>query len=701
VAEPAAPPRPGGGRSKRVGIDIGGTFTDVFVFDDETGELRTGKTWSTPDDPSQLVGVFDELGIDLGAVSVFSHAATVGVNAVVTRTGVPTGMLCTRGHRDVLDFGRGLRGIEQLWDLSSLRPHLVRPIVPRVWRRPITERVLYDGSVLVPLDEEEVVREAAWLAAQGVESLAIAFINSYVNPEHERRAKEIVRRELPGLSVSTSTEIFPAFRELYRTTSVAINAYVSPKVDAYLEQLERRLRGRGFEGLFTVMKVDGGFATVDAVRGRGIETMHSGPVAGVSAARFVGEAGARENLLLIDMGGTTADVSVVTDGMPPFTREYEVEQDLFLGIPAIEVQSIGAGGGSIAWIDSGGALRVGPASAGSSPGPACYGRGGDRPTVTDAHVVRGTLSPDHFLGGATKLDVARARAAVETVAARLGLSVEAAAQGIIDIVEVNMVGALRDVTIYQGRDPRDYALFAFGAAGPMHASALGAELGAAEVVIPPWPGEFSAFGLLASDYRVELGRSLVRPLSEIRGDELTGILLELERQALERLVSQGVDPATVAFRRWLDGAYQGQSWDTTCELPRQAFADEDVAACGGRFEDAYEQAWGNRLGMPVRVSALRVTAVGRSQRPALGRLPAGGVRPEDGAVLGEVQATLRDDGVPGRRRLPVYDRDRLRAGNRIEGPALVVQRSSTTVLHAADRALVDEIGNIVIEVEAR
>jgi N-methylhydantoinase A len=287
-----------------------------------------------------------------------------------------------------------------------------------------------------------------------------------------------------------------------------VNAYVSPRVDAYLAQMEGNLRDKGFAGLFTIMKVDGGFATREGARGRGIETLHSGPVAGVRAACFLGEVTGDKNLMLIDIGGTTADVSMVTDLVPPVTREYEIEQDLFLGLPAVEVTSIGAGGGSIAWIDAGGAFRVGPQSAGANPGPACYGRGGVLPTVADAHLVRGTLRADRFLGGGKSLDIDAARRAIATVAEPLGLTIEAAADGIITILETNMASALRNISVYKGYHPADYVLLGIGGNGPSHGAALGRELGVKEVLIPRWPGEFSAFGLLASDYRTEVGRSL-------------------------------------------------------------------------------------------------------------------------------------------------------------------------------------------------
>ena len=682
-------------RRLRTGVDIGGTFTDIFVFDDTTGEMRTTKTWSTPDDPLAMLAAFDDIAVDCAELAVFAHASTVGVNAVLTRTGSPTGLLCTRGHRDVLDMGRGLRRAEQIWDFTSIRPHQARPIVPREWRRSITERTIYDGSVLIPIDADEVIRETSWLVAKGAESIAVAYINSYLNPENERRTRELIRSAFPRLPVFTSTDIFPTFREVYRTTSVVINAYISPIVDRYIGRLEDELAARSFRGEFTVMKVDGGFATPAGLRDRGIETLHSGPVAGVSAARFLGQEIALENLMLLDMGGTTTDVSLVSADRTDVVTDFEIEQDLFLGIPVVDVTSIGTGGGSIAWVDPAGGLRVGPASAGSRPGPACYGRGGEEPTVTDAHVVRGTLPADHFLGGAARLDVGRARDALLRVSGPLGIPIEEAAQGVIDIAEVNMAGALRSISIFRGKDPRDYALLAFGAAGPMHGPALGRELGVAETIIPPWPGEFSAFGLLASDYRSEMAQPLMARLDELDPGRLSGVLEGLEREVTAALATQGVSPDSVVVTRMMDAAYTGQSWDTACVLPGGRFRSAaDIDSVHATWEESYERTWGSRLGMPIRVSAVRVAAVGLSPKPTLRRLAEGSEAPPAAALLGATTATLRDGGRLARREVPVYERAALLAGNAIGGPAVIVQATSTTILYGGDLARVDAIGNL-------
>jgi N-methylhydantoinase A len=681
-------------KNLRIGIDIGGTFTDLFCVDQRTGELKTAKTWSRPEDPGAILEMLAEIDCDPGDIDVFSHAATVGINAVVTRSGAVTGLLCTRGHRDILDMGTGLRDIDQLWDLTSRRPHQANPLIPRKWRRAVTERTLFDGSILIPLDDEEVICEVEALYAEGVRSIAVAYLNSYLNPVHEQRTVAIIRERFPDVAAFASTEIFPSFRELARTTTVAVNAYVSPRVDAYLARMSNGLRAKGFDGLFTVMKVDGGFATTEGARGRGIETMYSGPVAGVRAACFLGEITGDRNLMLIDIGGTTADVSIVTDLVPPVTREYEIEQDLFLGLPAVEVTSIGAGGGSIAWIDSGGALRVGPQSAGANPGPACYGRGGTQPTVADAHLIRGTLLGDRFLGGGKTLDLEAARRAVAKVAEPLGLSIEEAADGIITILEVNMAAALRNISVFKGRHPADYTLVAIGGNGPSHGAALGRELGVSEVLIPRWPGEFSAFGLLASDYRTEVGRSLVRPLGEIGAAEMNTIFEELEAEARAFLSGQGVREEDLSFVRWMDGMYMGQTWDTACELPSRAYEDADMAQCADWFGAAYETNWGIRLNMPVRVSTLRVAAVGRRERPAMNRIAQGGAEPPAEALLETRPLTLRAAGGLHTYQAPVYDRDRLLAGNVVQGPALIIQRTATTTLLQEDEARIDEFGNI-------
>ncbi len=680
----------------RVGVDVGGTFTDLFVLDPRDGSLRTGKTWSRPEEPEAIVEALGELGISPAEIASFCHASTRGINVLVTRTGAATGLLSTRGHRDILDMGRGLRPLEWLWDLDRTRPHLERPLIPRAWRRPVSERVLADGRILVPLDEAEVRCEARWLVEQGIESLAVCYLNSYANPVHEERTREILEKELPGVAVFLSIDIAPVQNEVFRTTAVAIDAYVSPRVDAYVDILHRRLEERGFAGRFAVMKVDGGFATLDAVRGRGVETIHSGPAGGVTAARHLGERLGEPNLLLLDMGGTTADVSVIEEGEVPVTRDYEVELDLFLGVPSVDVRSIGAGGGSIAWVDQGGALRVGPESAGAFPGPACYGHGGTRATVTDAHLVRGSLYPARFLGGRTRLDEGAARRAVKAVGRQLGLGIETAAQGIVDIANANMAGALRDLTVHRGLHPRDFALLVFGAAGPLHGAALGRELGVREVVVPPWPGELSAFGLLVAEARTERMRALFRLLAELRGAELTEIFAELEERTVAALVDQGVAASEVSVQRWMDGMYLGQASETRCALPPGPLDDAAVAGAAEAFERAYERRWGSRLGMPVRVGHIGVNALGRRDVPVLPALPPGDERPPRNAHLADLAATLRCEGAIAPVALPVYERGALCAGNRLRGPALVVQPTSTTLLEPGDVALVDALGNLRI-----
>ena len=678
------------GRTK-LAIDVGGTFTDLFLLDEDTGELRTAKVWSTPGDPGPVVDGLAKIGTSASDLSDFIHATTAGINAVVTRTGARTGLLHTSGHRDILDMGRAQRPVDSLWDLAVLRPHLVRPLVARRDRYAVRERILADGSILWPLEENDVLASAEALIAEGIESIAITYLNSYLNPCHEIRSRELISAAFPDVDVFTSAELFPVFRELYRTTATTINAYVSPKVDRYVEALERSLVEGGFAGTMRVTKCDGGSATTAAVRGRGVDTIHSGPAAGVTAALHLGRAVERRSLLVIDIGGTTADISIITEGVVDVTLEYAVEHDLFIGVPAVDVRSIGAGGGSIAWIDTAGALNVGPHSAAAVPGPVAYGRGGTQPTVTDAHLVRGTILAEHFLGGEVAIDVAAARGAIGLLGAQLGLTSEATAQGILDIMEVKMAGALRAISTYRGKDPRDYALVAIGAAGPLHGSALAHALGIGEVIIPRWPGEFSAFGLLAAGQRVDVARGVARPLGDLEPNDVTAVFEALELDARRQLTAQGVGEADISLTRWMDALYVGQARDIACEL--LAVDRYDRAALAGlteAFVATYQSTFGNLLHAPVKVSAFRVTATAPPCAPPLQLLDAP-------STVDAPARTTTIHGGAGPMQAPVIQRDTLGAGAKVTGPALVIQPTATTYLQAGDRLTVDELGNLRID----
>ncbi len=686
--------------SKQIGIDVGGTFTDLFMIDKESADIYSTKTWSHP--TNQDIGFMEAVkktGVDLKHISFLSHGCTVAVNAVVTRTGAKTGMICTKGHRDILDQGTGFRPFETLYDLSWTRPHLLRPIIPRQLRREVEERILYNGSVLLPLNKDQVLQQTRFLIDQGVDSIAIMFINSYLNPDHEKSAKEVIQSAHPDLHVFASSEIYPLIREVYRCSTVALNAYISPKMSHYLGNIETDLKKKGFEAEIFLMQGNGGFVDSNHARERLVYSMNSGPVAGVIGARFWGELIGEPSLLTFDMGGTTTDVSTITQGVFDTTMNFQVETDLFVCLPMIEVDSIGAGGGSIAWVDAGGALHVGPQAAGATPGPACYGHGGVDPTVTDAHMIKGTLFPGTFFEGREKPSHNHAEAAVEKVAKSLNWDIQETAQGIFEIVNTNMVSLLRGISIYKGRDPRDYSLLAYGAAGPMHASVLGRELGVKEVIIPPWPGEFSAMGLLVSDFKYDCGQSYVKLIDEVSPEELGALYLGLEEQAVEQILAQGISKEKIGLFRSFDGVYMGQSWDTPAPVPQGVFNFEMIMKMKQNFEAAYQRLWGYTLEYPIQISTVRVSAVGYTGKPEFKKIPPGDEVPLKEARIDEVEAYFRIDQTMKAMRTPVFDRSRLLAQNQITGPAIIAQPTSTTILLPNDAAVIDIFGNIRIRIQ--
>jgi N-methylhydantoinase A len=672
-----------------VGVDIGGTFTDFMLYDTESASVHVHKVRSTPDDPGRAMvsGLLELCGaasISPAQVDAVFHGTTVATNAVLEHRGAEAGMLTTKGFRDVVHIGRHQR--PQHYSVMQDIPWQARPFVKRRHRHVVTERIAPPaGDVLEPLDEDEVRAAARALKAAGVESVAICFLFSYINPEHERRAAEIVAEEIPGAFVTFSADIFPQFREFERFTTACMNAYVGPTTGRYLERLADALAGEGVPGKLHVMMSNGGVASAETAAKRPVTLLLSGPAAGVLGGLWSGETTGRSQLITFDVGGTSADIGIVTErGITEASARDTWVAGYPLLVPMIDIHTIGAGGGSIAFVDEGGAFRVGPRSAGASPGPAAYGQGGEEPTLTDANVVLGRIDPDRFLGGEMKLDREAAAAAVQRLADRLGLGLLEAAEGIVTIANANMSGAIRSRTVQKGHDPREFALVAFGGAGPMQAAEVADSLGIPEVIVPPYPGITSAMGLLTSDLKYDQMRTVFMTEDALDVERLDRELAAAGDELRARLRGDGVADADIAVAAALDCRYAGQGYELRIPLPEGRF----TAAALEEFHRLHEQEYGHAFRDPIEIVNLRVTATGKRAR--VERLPttADGGDP----LLGEGESIFRGTSYPTR----YYERARLPAGQTIDGPAVIFQRDTTTVVPPGWKARADDSGSLIL-----
>jgi N-methylhydantoinase A len=712
-----AAPRPA---TIRVGIDIGGTFTDAVFIDERTGLSGVAKVPSTPRDPAKafleaLSRVLEVAGAKPAAVRFLVHGTTVATNAVIEGKGAPIAFVASAGFRDLFEIGRQIR--PDLYDPRADKPPA---LVPREVAFEVAERLDAEGRVLVPLDEGAVRALIPELARRQVYAVVVGFLHSYRNPEPERRAAALLRDGLPGVFVTASADVCPEFREYPRFCTAAVNGLVAPVVSRYLEGIEQGLGQQGVGAPLHLMTSNGGVIAAGTARLRPVYLLESGPAAGVIAATYLGQTVGARDLIAFDMGGTTAKAGLVVDGMPRLVSEFEVgglagggaEAARGAGgrrgtgypikVPAIELVEIGAGGGSLGWVDSGGGFRMGPQSAGADPGPACYGRGGRRPTITDANLVLGRLAPDYFLGGEMPVSVAAAEQALEAELARpLGLSVRAAALGMLEIANAKMVEAIRMVSVQRGFDPRAFVLVAFGGAGPLHATAVARALGVRRILVPPAPGVSSALGLLTCDLKHDYVRSYLRPLAEAHPGAIDRMLDEFAADAARVLAREGVAPARLRQVRALDLRYVGQSFELTIPLPPGPLTPARLAGLEAAFFRAHARAYGFAArGEPIEVVNVRLTAIGVVPRPRRRRVAAGGRAAR--AALKGVRAVVFGSGAAGRvRRCPVYDRYRLRAGNRLPGPAIVEQVDSTTMIEPGFVATVDAFGNLLLDRVAR
>jgi N-methylhydantoinase A len=679
----------------RLSADVGGTFTDVAAFDEPTGRLKLGKTLTTP---SRLVtGIETGVGkadAAFSAAQLFLHGTTVAINTILERTGAPCALITTQGFRDIYEIGRVNR--PESYNLF-FQKH--KPLIDRDLRFEIRERLDAQGRVLIPLDEDEVRAVAAEAVKRGVKAIAILFLHSYRNPAHEQRAKRIVEAAYPDLFVTASHELSQEYREYERTSTTAANAYVGPRVRSYLSEMDGHLKDTGFDGTFLVVQSSGGLFDIEEAQSSCIRMLESGPAAGVIGTRTLCANIGLKNAIAFDMGGTTAKAGVIYDGDVLMTGGVLVggyATGLPLQIPMIDIQEVGTGGGSIARIEAGGGLRVGPESAGAQPGPVCYGQGGTEPTITDCNLVLGRLAPDRFLGGEMTLDLPAARAALETkIAAPLALDPVAAADGILRIAATKMSHMVRWVTTERGLDAADFALVAYGGAGPLHAVMIARELRIAKVIIPFAPGHFSAYGMLFADLRRDLVNTWFKPLDAASFDDLEALYRAMEKTGAEDLARSRDMIVEMQVERGADMRYVGQEHAVTVHLPRELFAAHDRAGIKARFDAVHETRYGySAPGEKAEIVSLRSATIGLMRKPALEPVATGGESAEDAFTGKRTVYFSATGGVD----TPTYDRARLKAGNRIEGPALIEEHASTTVVEPKDVLTVDAFGNLHIDI---
>ncbi|WP_349295505.1 hydantoinase/oxoprolinase family protein (plasmid) [Thioclava sp. 'Guangxiensis'] len=671
----------------RIGFDVGGTFTDFTAIDTASGAATHFKTSSTPHDPSEAIETglrhfVEDLGIPATEFEFVGHGTTVATNMVIERRGVPTGLITTKGARDVLEIGRQTR--PHLFDYSITKPE---PLVERYVALEVSERLNADGEVLMPLDEAEVIAAARALRAAGVQAVAICFLHSYRNPAHERRAAELVRAELPDAYLSISSDVLPEFREFERFSTTVINAYVGPRMDRYLERFISRLEDVGFETGPRTIHSNGGLMSIDTVRAFPVRTCLSGPAAGVVGAAKVAMASGFPDIVTYDVGGTSTDVSLVCGGRPAFTTSRLVA-DYPVRCPMLDINVIGAGGGSIAALDDAGALKVGPRSAGAFPGPVAYGKGGTEPTTTDANLVLGRLDADTLLSGRMTVDKDASREAIDRlIASPLGISVEEAALGILHIAVANMGRAIRAVSTEKGHRLSDFALFSYGGAGPLHSSAVAVETGMKRVIVPAQPGTMCARGILLSDVGFDFVRTGVRTASETGWAEIAREFLEMEADGQDWLANEGIPPEARSMEYVVDARYDGQNHEVQVVLAEGAEFAQFVEG----FLAAHRQEYGYDIdGRAIEIVNLRLSVTGASAAR-----PESDYAAEDGdPVLGTRQVYFGG----GWFETTLYERAKLPVGQKFVGPAIVQEMSSTTIVEPGQTLYVDPTGTMIIEV---
>jgi len=691
---------------RRIGVDIGGTFTDLVVFDDATGSFAVGKTLTTPRDPSQAVETLvlealEREGVAIGSVQQLIHGTTLVTNAIIERTGSHTALLATLGFRDSIEIRR-----ENRYELYDLMLEMPQPLVPRYLRFGVPQRTLADGTTLQALDTAFVERLVRELDANGIEAVSIAFLNSFANPSAELEARAIIQRVAPGMRISISSEVVPEIREFERTSTTITNVYVQDRVEKYLSELQARLDRIGFTGSLFLILSSGGIATVDTAMRFPVRLLESGPAGGALAAANYGASCGYDNLLSFDMGGTTAKFCIIDRGQPLIAHEFEVDRryrlkkgsGLPIKLPVIEMIEIGAGGGSIARIDPMGLLKVGPDSAGAEPGPVCYGLGGIEPTVTDADLVLGYLDPDYFLGGKLRIDLEAAKLAIkERIADPSGLSLEEAAWGIHQIVNESMANAARVHTLERGKDPHRFPVFAFGGAGPVHGYRIAKALGSPALIAPFGAGVMSAIGFLTAPLAFDFVRSWPGRLDAIDWQKANALLGEMEAEGSALLEQSGVSPTQIWHQRAADIRYVGQGHEIQVPFPGGRLDSESIPGIVRSFEETYRRLY-ERLSESVPLEIINWRVISSSPAPQV-RLRATGVEQATTSTARNGTRRAYFPELGGYVDTPVYDRYGLSPGTGFDGPAIVEERESTVIVGPDCRFRIDEQLNLVVELE--
>jgi N-methylhydantoinase A len=686
----------------RVGVDSGGTFTDVCLFDEDDGRVEVWKVSSTPDDPSRGIAqgveegmrrVAPEAGALPGApVTYFGHGTTVATNALIQHRGVKTGLITTDGFRDLLEIGRQKR--PDLYDMQADKPPV---LVPRDLRQEVPERVRHDGTIDTALDEVKMREAAVALREAGVKAVAVSFLYGFIRPEHEARAVQILREEMPDAFISAGHEIAPEFREYERLSTVVLNAYLGPVMRSYIEKLTPRLEALGMTATPHLTQSNGGVISFSAAAGLPVRTVLSGPSTGVVGAQVIGKLAGFEDLITFDMGGTSTDVALLQGGQCRLTSEAVVH-GYPIKAPMLDIHTVGAGGGSIAHVDAGGLLKVGPRSCGAFPGPVCYDKGSTEPATTDANVVLQTLNPTHLLGGRMPIRQDLAKASIQRLADQLGLGLMETAQGILSVVTANMARAIRVISVQRGHDPRDFTLMAFGGGGPLYAARLAKELDMKRVLVPRNPGILCAMGLLLTDLRADFAATKLLPLAPGSIGEVADGFATLTARAEDWFVHEEIAPANRQLTRTADMRYAGQNYELAVPLPEGPVTAATLDALAAGFEELHRQRYGFIAeGEAVQVVTLRLEATGLVKKAELLRYPDAG--PDaSGAITGQrpVWFPEAQDFVP----TPIYSRDELKPGHRFTGPAIVEQMDTTTVVPPGMSARVDPYLNLILEVVA-
>ena len=675
----------------RVSVDVGGTFTDVIVLDEGTGQIELDKVATTPANPAQgVLDGFQKVGAQTEAIEYFVHGTTLGINAMLTRSGAKVAFITTKGFRDIYILGRTDR--EPMYDFKYKKPE---SLVPRYLCYEVEERLNYKGHVLSPFNRDQAAEVARAIQAEGVESVAVCFLHSYVNPDHELAMAEVFAEVAPELSVTLSHQLSRVYREYERASTTVIDAYIKPITRTYLTRLNDELVEGGFGGNFLMTRSGGGAMTLDTAKDEPAHLVLSGPAGGVIGGAFLGPRIDEPNLITIDMGGTSLDVSLIADGNPTIENE-QIFQLLPISIPTIDIHTIGAGGGSIAWVDEGGHLQVGPKSAGADPGPVCYSKGGQDITFTDAALLVGYLDPNNFLGGEIDISTELALEAGQKMADRLGMSVLEMAAGVISISEAKMAGAVRVISVERGYHPKDFALCAFGGGGAFVAANISRELGIPRAIIPPGPGNFSALGMLMVDVVHDFARTHITDLAELDPAPVNAVFGELADGGRDALQNDGFDASNQQFLPSAEMRYRGQEHTVNIPLPSMDLSADDIPEITRRFHEAHEQQYGHSmLGDPIEIVTLRLRAVGVLPRPDLAKIAAG-TGDISAAHKGSRQVYLRELG--DHQEYQVYDRMKLGAGDSISGPAIVEEPSSTTMIHSGDVLTVGVYGELRIDI---